>query len=139
MSAAYASLIISSDEASFSAAGYLTRAWTTADNRLMVLNVKHPLKVHVCGSFSKKGFKNLNWFTGSLDAEKITKKYAKALLLCDGEENVSQQNDFWILKEDNYPKHQSRLCTTRKVEHGINILDWLSQSTDTNQIENVWA
>lgn len=69
MSAAYASLIISSDEASFSAAGYLTRAWTKADNRLMVLNVKHPLKVHVCGSFSKKGFKNLNWFTGYLDAE----------------------------------------------------------------------
>ena len=130
--------IIFSDEASFWAAGYSTRAWTTADNRLMVRTVKHPLKVHVWGCFSKKGFGNLYLFTGTLDAEKMTKIYEKALLP-SAKKMFPHQNDFWILQEDNDPKHRSRLCTTWKAEHGINVLDWPSQSPDANPIENVWA
>ena len=46
---------------------------------------------------------------------------------------------FWILQEDNDPKHRSRLCTDWKQENGIITLDWPSQSPDANPIKNVWA
>lgn len=49
------------------------------------------------------------------------------------------QNQFWILQEDNDHKHRSQLWTTWKAEHGVNELDWLSQSPDANSIKNVWA
>ena len=45
----------------------------------------------------------------------------------------------WILQEDNDPKHRSRLCTAWKTENGITTLDWPSQSSDANPIENVWS
>lgn len=39
----------------------------------------------------------------------------------------SHQNDFWILQEENDPKHRSRLCTVWKAVIGANLID------------NVWA
>lgn len=130
--------IIFSDEASFWAANYSTRAWSTADNRLLVRTVKHPVKVHVWGCFSKQGFGLLHLFTGSLDALKMTKIYKKALLP-SAKKMFPRHNDSWILQEDNDPKHRSRVCTAWKAENGIDVLDWPSQSPDANPIENVWA
>ena len=50
-----------------------------------------------------------------------------------------EQNEDWILQEDNDPKHQSKVCTEWKETSGIKQLKWSSCWPDANPIENVWA
>jgi len=42
-----------------------------------------------------------------------------------------------LTTEDNDPKHWSRLCTARKKENDVDVLNLPSQSPDANSIENV--
>ena len=60
-------------------------------------------------------------------------------LLRSAEKMFGANNKDWILQVDNGPKHRSHLCTSWKVENGITTLDWPSQSSDANPIENVWS
>lgn len=130
--------VIFTDEASFWAWSPVRRTWCTPINRLLQRTVKHPVKVHVWGCFSKHGFGTLHLFTGRLDAKKMVKIYQKALLP-SARIWFRSKGLPWILLEDNDPKHQSRLCKQWKADNGINRLDWPSQSPDANPIENVWA
>lgn len=105
--------VIFSDEASFWAANYSTRAWSTAGNRVLVRTMKHPVKVHDWGCFSKQGFGHLQLFTGTLDAQKIIKIYEKALLPF-AKKMFSRHNASWMLQENYHPKHRSRVCTASR-------------------------
>jgi len=130
--------VIFSDEASFWAFPSIQHAWANSTNRLLQRTMKHPVKVHVWGCFSEKGFGTLHLFTDNLNAEKMKKIYQKALIP-SAKCMYGANNDDWILQEDNDPKHRSRACKLWKEENGVVTLDWPSQSPDANPIENVWA
>lgn len=62
--------------------GHITtsRAWSKSGNRLLQRSIKHHVKVHLWGCFSKHGFGKLYLFTYNLNAEKMLEIYKNALV-----------------------------------------------------------
>lgn len=130
--------VIFTDECSVWARSNFKQTWSTSTNRYVERTVKHGIKMHLWGCFSKQGFGTLHLFSDNLNAKKMLKIYEKALLPSAKRWYINKNED-WILQEDNDPKHRSKLCTEWKEQSGIVTLDWPSQSPDANPIENVWA
>ena len=71
--------VLLSDEASFWAWAK-KRACSAAGERFFQQTVKHPIKIHVCGCFSQRGFGCLELFTENLNAQKMLQIYEYGLL-----------------------------------------------------------
>ena len=130
--------VLFSDKASFWTWVLIKRVWSAADERFLQRTVKHPIKIHVWGCFSQRGFGCLEYFTENLNAQKML-QINKRGLLRSAEKMFGANNKDWILQEDKNPKHRSHLCTSWKAAIGITTLDWPSQSSDANPIENVYC
>ena len=107
---------------------FFTRdAWSCAESRMLQRTVKHPIKLHVWGCLREQGFGCLHVFTKNLNAQKMVKIYQKGLLRST-KQWFGDDNDSWILQEDNDPKHRSLLCKRGGRKMGYR--RW---------IENVWG
>ena len=72
--------VLFSDEASFWAWVPIKCAWSDADERFLQRTVKHPIKIHVWGCFSQRGFGCLGLFTENLNAQEMLQIYEHGLL-----------------------------------------------------------
>ena len=68
------------DEAFFWAWVSIKRAWSAAGERFLHRTVKHPIKIHVWGCFTQRGFGCLELFTENLNAQKLLQIYEHGLL-----------------------------------------------------------
>ncbi|CAF2995742.1 unnamed protein product [Rotaria sp. Silwood2] len=130
--------IVFTDESSFHMKQVIRRVWKKRGEKYYVLTVKHPVKIHVWGCFSKHGFGKLILFKQSLNSNFMCKIYKNGLLP-SVKKWFGDNNYNWKLLEDNDPKHTSKMSKTFKINNGIQSLPWPSQSPDYNPIENVWA
>lgn len=72
--------VIFTDESSVWGYTTIRRSWPTLSQKLIQRTVKHPVKIHLWGCFSKQGFGALHLFTYNLNAPKMLKIYKKCLL-----------------------------------------------------------
>lgn len=129
--------VVFTDETTFKLFQVRKKVWRRKGEVKIRQTVKHPLKVHVWGCFSAKGWGRICTFTKNLNAQLLTKIYQWGLL---GTSKKWFGNDTskWVLQEDNDPKHTSKLAQQWKAQNNVNRMAWPPQSPDLNPIENAW-
>ena len=118
--------VIFTDETTFQLSYNKKKFWQDPRERLVVRTIKHPLKVHAWGCFSRNGFGKIFLFKKNLNSQLLTHIYTKALLPSS---NLLMEND-WILQEDNDPKHTSKVAQKWRETNKVYKLGWPSQSPD---------
>ncbi len=114
---------------------YIWRKTNTAFHKKNIVpSVKHGgCSVMVWGCFAASG-------PGSLAIIHVTMN--SALYQKIPKENV-QPSDWdlkrtWVMQQDNDPKHTSKSTSECLKKNKIKVLEWPSQSQDSNQIEMLW-
>src|SRR5690242_5010095 len=96
----------------------IRRVWKKRGEKYYVATVKHPVKIHVWGCFSKYGFGKLILFKQMLDSELMCKIYKNGLLPSVKRWFDDNSCD-WKLLEDNDPKHTSKMSKRFKSNNDI--------------------
>lgn len=106
-------------------------AWSVHGAHVGQRTFKYSVKFHMWECFAGRGFGCL-----SFNAEKMVKIY-KHSFSKSVKKIFGENHKYWLLQEDNAPKHRSRLNSTWKAENAIIKIDWPSISPDRNLIQNV--
>ena len=88
--------VLFSEKASFWAWVPIKPAWSAAGERFLQRTVKHPIKIHVWGCFSQRGFGCLELFTENRNAQKMLQIYEHGFLRCV-KKMFGANNKDWIL------------------------------------------
>jgi transposase len=113
--------VVFTDESSFHMKQVIRRVWKKRGEKYYVSTVKHPVKIHVWGCFSKHGFGKLVLFTQTLRSKFMCKIY-KIGLLPSVKRWFGDNNYQWKLLEDNDPKHTSKMSKKFKINNNIQSL-----------------
>jgi transposase len=128
--------VVFTDECSIQKYGNGVWVWyREADGAPEMAAPKHGPKLHLWGAFSKSGVVGLHTFTGILNADRF-QTIVKEHLFDNAAKVVGK---FWVLQQDNDPKHTARTTKALLKERCPEILPWPSASPDLNPIENLWA
>lgn len=128
--------VVFTDEATININIKRKKVWHKPGKKLVIRVVKHPIKIHIWGCVSSKGFGRCYVFTKNLNAELLVKIYSTAYLASIKKFGGSKSD--WIMQEDNDPKHKSKLAAKWREDNNVDRLPWPAQSPDQNCIENAW-
>ena len=95
---------------------------------------KNRQKIFAWGRFCVKGKTTLHCFTGIMDA-----KFYIEILQQHLPEVRRMFGRRWRFQQDNDPKHTSRIAKEFLEENFPEVMDWPSNSSELNPIENLWG
>ncbi|ORD98750.1 TCB1 [Hepatospora eriocheir] len=102
----------------------------------MTPTVKHGKgSIMVWGCFSYEGVGRIEIIKGNMIALYYTKILNRNLFKSVDELSIS---DNYIFQQDNDPKHKAALTNEFFDKNNVEVLNWPSQSSDMNPIENLW-
>ena len=102
--------VLFTDEASININSKRKRVWHMPGKKLTIRTVKHPIKVHIWGCVSSRGFGKCYIFTKNLNG-KLMKKVYKKTLLPSRKKLFGSHASAMLLQEDNDPKYKAKICT----------------------------
>lgn len=118
--------VLFTDEATINAGIQRKKVWHRPGRKIVIRTVKYPIKVHIWGCVSSKGFGKCFIFKENLRAEKLIEIYSKALL--PSIHKLFGSVGTCVLQEDNDPKHTSKIAANWRQNNGIIRMPWPAQS-----------
>ena len=89
----------------------------------------------VWGCFSWEGVGPIHLIESTMDRF-VYKDLLETVMLPYAEKNMPL---VWQFQQDNDPKHSSKLVSEWFRQHNLKVVEWSSQSSDLNPIENLWS
>jgi hypothetical protein len=126
--------VVFTDESHFHMYEYKLAVWAKERPEKMVK--KYTPSVGIWGGICSLGKSIMKTYKGTINSE----IYIQILNECLVEEmNMLYGDEEWFLQQDNASSHVSKFSREEMKKLDIKVIDWASESSDLNIIEEIWA